>query len=874
MTAVVGKDRLDAYFNPKAADLKLEDYKEGDKLVPFRVVGEWKGSELAGMKYEQLIPWVNPGEGAFKVITGDFVTTEDGTGIVHIAPTFGADDNKVAKANGVPALMLKDKDGNMRPMVDMTGKFYKLEDLDVDYVHSSMNAADYDAWQGRFVKNAYDPELTDKDETLDVSICMMLKPQNRVFRIEKHVHNYPHCWRTDKPVLYYPLDSWFIRTTACRERMIELNNTINWKPQSTGTGRFGKWLENLQDWNLSRSRYWGTPLPIWRTEDGKEEKCIGSVEELYNEIEKAVAAGLMESNPYKDKGFVPGEYNKENYDKIDLHRPYVDDITLVSESGKPMKRETDLIDVWFDSGAMPYAQIHYPFENKELLDNRTVYPADFIAEGVDQTRGWFFTLHAIATMIFDSVAYKAVVSNGLVLDKNGNKMSKRLGNAVDPFATIEKYGSDPLRWYMITNASPWDNLKFDVEGVEEVRRKFFGTLYNTYSFFALYANVDGFDYSQADVEWNKRPEIDRWILSLLNTLVKDVDTYLESYEPTRAGRAISDFVNDNLSNWYVRLNRRRFWGGGLTEDKLSAYQTLYTCLETVSKLMAPIAPFYADQLYRDLVSVTGRETAESVHLADFPVCNEELIDKDLEERMQMAQSISSMVLALRRKVNIKVRQPLQTLMVPVLDAHQQESIDAVKALILNEVNVKEMKFVDNTAGILVKKIKPDFKKLGPRYGKIMKALAAAIQQMSQDDINAFEKAGTFTLNVEGQEAVIERADVEIISEDIPGWLVANEGRLTVALDITVTEELRKEGLARELVNRVQNIRKSSGFDITDKVNITILSNEAMDAAVAEYKEYISNQVLAASIEIADEAVSDAVELDFEDFKLLVKVEKA
>ncbi len=874
MTAVVGKDRLDAYFNPKAADLKLEDYKEGDKLVPFRVVGEWKGSELAGMKYEQLIPWVNPGEGAFKVITGDFVTTEDGTGIVHIAPTFGADDNKVAKANGVPALMLKDKDGNMRPMVDMTGKFYKLEDLDIGYVRSSMNAADYDAWQGRFVKNAYDPELTDKDETLDVSICMMLKPQNRVFRIEKHVHNYPHCWRTDKPVLYYPLDSWFIRTTACRERMIELNNTINWKPQSTGTGRFGKWLENLQDWNLSRSRYWGTPLPIWRTEDGKEEKCIGSVEELYNEIEKAVAAGLMESNPYKAKGFVPGEYNKENYDKIDLHRPYVDDITLVSESGKPMKRETDLIDVWFDSGAMPYAQIHYPFENKELLDNRTVYPADFIAEGVDQTRGWFFTLHAIATMIFDSVAYKAVVSNGLVLDKNGNKMSKRLGNAVDPFATIEKYGSDPLRWYMITNASPWDNLKFDVEGVEEVRRKFFGTLYNTYSFFALYANVDGFDYSQADVEWNKRPEIDRWILSLLNTLVKDVDTYLESYEPTRAGRAISDFVNDNLSNWYVRLNRRRFWGGGLTEDKLSAYQTLYTCLETVSKLMAPIAPFYADQLYRDLVSVTGRETAESVHLADFPVCNEELIDKDLEERMQMAQSISSMVLALRRKVNIKVRQPLQTLMVPVLDAHQQESIDAVKALILNEVNVKEMKFVDNTAGILVKKIKPDFKKLGPRYGKIMKALAAAIQQMSQDDINAFEKAGTFTLSVEGQEAVIERADVEIISEDIPGWLVANEGRLTVALDITVTEELRKEGLARELVNRVQNIRKSSGFDITDKVNITILSNEAIDAAVVEYKEYISNQVLAASIEIADEAVSDAVELDFEDFKLLVKVEKA
>ena len=702
----------------------------------------------------------------------------------------------------------------------------------------------------------------------------MLKMQNRVFKIEKHVHNYPHCWRTDKPVLYYPLDSWFIRTTACRDRMIELNNTINWKPQSTGTGRFGKWLENLQDWNLSRSRYWGTPLPIWRTEDGKEEKCIGSVEELYKEIDKAVAAGFMESNPYKSQGFVPGEYTAENYDKIDLHRPYVDEITLVSDSGKPMKRESDLIDVWFDSGSMPYAQIHYPFENKELLDSRTVYPADFIAEGVDQTRGWFFTLHAIATMIFDSVAFKAVVSNGLVLDKNGNKMSKRLGNAVDPFATIEKYGSDPLRWYMITNASPWDNIKFDVDGVEEVRRKFFGTLYNTYSFFALYANVDGFDYSEPDVAWEKRPEIDRWILSLLNSLVKDVDTYLDSYEPTRAGRAISDFVNDNLSNWYVRLNRRRFWGGGITEDKLSAYQTLYTCLETVAKLMAPIAPFYADKLFCDLIAVTGRESVESVHLADFPVCHEELIDKSLEERMQMAQSISSMVLALRRKVNIKVRQPLHTLMIPVLDSHQQESIEAVKQLILSEVNVKEMKFVENTAGILVKRIKPDFKKLGPRYGKIMKPLAAAIQQMSQDDINAFEKAGSFALTVNDQDVQLDRADVEIISEDIPGWLVANEGRLTVALDITVTEELRKEGLARELVNRVQNLRKSSGFDITDKVNLFILSNDMIDDAIREYRDYIANQVLAASIEIEDEAVSDAVELDFEDFKLSVHIEKA
>ena len=873
MTVVLAKDLMDAHFNPKAAGLELSDYKIGDKLIPFKVVGEWKGPELAGMHYEQLIPWVNPGEGAFRVITGDYVTTEDGTGIVHIAPTFGADDDRVAKAAGVPPLMMIDKDGNRRPMVDMTGKFYLLEDLDPEFVQTRMNAADYDPFQGKFVKNAYDPEKTDKDETLDIEICMMLKVQNRVFRIEKHVHNYPHCWRTDKPVLYYPLDSWFIRTTACRDRMIELNNTINWKPQSTGTGRFGKWLENLQDWNLSRSRYWGTPLPIWRTEDGTEEKCIGSVEELYNEIEKAVKAGFMESNPYKDKGFNPGEYNKDNYEKIDLHRPYVDEVILVSESGKPMKRETDLIDVWFDSGAMPYAQIHYPFENKEILDNRTVYPADFIAEGVDQTRGWFFTLHALATMVFDSVAYKAVVSNGLVLDKNGNKMSKRLGNVVDPFSTIEQYGSDPLRWYMITNASPWDNIKFDIDGMDEVRRKFFGTLYNTYSFFSLYANVDGFDYSEPDVPLNERPEIDRWILSLLNTLVKDVDGFYDTYEPTRAGRAISEFVNDNLSNWYVRLNRRRFWGGGMTTDKLSAYQTLYTCLETIAKLMAPIAPFYADQLFCDLIAVTGRETVESVHLSDFPKYDESLIDKDLEERMKMAQDVSSMVLALRRKVNIKVRQPLQTIMVPVMDAHQQESIEAVKNLILNEVNVKELKFVDNAAGILVKRIKPDFKKLGPRYGKIMKSLAAAIQSMSQEDILAFEAAGTFMLNVEGQDATIERTDVEIISEDIPGWLVANEGRLTVALDITVTESLRKEGLARELVNRIQNLRKSNGYDITDKINVTILSTDEMDDAIKEFNEYIANQVLAVSVEITEHAISDATVLDFEDFNLSVRIEK-
>lgn len=896
MTVVLAKALLYTHFNKKAEGLSLEDYKPGDKLIPFKVVGEYKGPDLVGMEYEQLMPWVKPVEldeetgtwkdassKAFRVISGDYVTTEDGTGIVHIAPTFGADDAFVAKAAGIPSLFMINKKGETRPMVDLTGKFYLLDELDEKFVSECVDVDAYKEYQGRWVKNAYDPRFTvagkydekaaQAAETLDIYICMKMKQNNQAFKIEKHVHNYPHCWRTDKPVLYYPLDSWFIRSTACKDRMIELNKTINWKPESTGSGRFGKWLENLNDWNLSRSRYWGTPLPIWRSEEG-EEKCIGSVEELYEEIEKSIKAGHMKSNPYKDKGFEPGVYTKENYEKIDLHRPYVDDIILVSESGKPMKRETDLIDVWFDSGAMPYAQLHYPFENKEQIDKRTYYPADFIAEGVDQTRGWFFTLHAIATMIFDSVAYKNVVSNGLVLDKNGNKMSKRLGNAVDPFSTIDKYGSDPLRWYMITNASPWDNLKFDIEGVEEVRRKFFGTLYNTYSFFALYANVDGFDYSQPDVAWEKRPEIDRWIISLLNTLVKDVDNYLNTYEPTRAGRAISDFVNDNLSNWYVRLNRRRFWGGGLTEDKLSAYQTLYICLETVAKLMAPIAPFYADKLFCDLIAVTGREQVASVHLSDFPKCHEDLIDKALEERMQMAQSISSMVLALRRKVNIKVRQPLQHLMIPVLDEHQRNALEAIKPLVLNEVNVKEMRFVDNTDGILVKKIKPDFKKLGPRYGKIMKALAAAIQQMSQEDINAFEKAGSFTLRVNGEDAVIDRADVEIISEDIPGWLVANEGRLTVALDITVTDELKKEGLARELVNRIQNIRKSSGFDITDKVNIKIASTAGMDEVVRSFGDYISNQVLAKSIEVTNEPIPNATALDFEDFTLDVLVSKA
>lgn len=874
ISVIVAKVLVPTLFNAKAADLELDAYKPGDKLIPWKVVAEYKGSDLAGMEYEQLLPWVNPGKGAFRVITGDFVTTEDGTGIVHIAPTFGADDDRVAKASGVPPLMMLDKDGNRRPMVDMTGKFYLLEDLDPEFVKENVNVEAYREYAGRFVKNAYDPALTEDDATLDIDICVMLKQTNKVFKIEKHVHSYPHCWRTDKPVLYYPLDSWFIRTTACRDRMIELNNTINWKPQSTGSGRFGKWLENLQDWNLSRSRYWGTPLPIWRTEDGSEEICIGSVEELYNEIEKAIAAGVMTENPYKKQGFVPGEYTAENYNKIDLHRPYVDDIVLVSPSGKPMKRESDLIDVWFDSGAMPYAQIHYPFENKEAFDKREVYPADFIAEGVDQTRGWFFTLHAIAAMVFDSVAYKAVVSNGLVLDKNGNKMSKRLGNAVDPFSTIEKYGSDPLRWYMITNSSPWDNLKFDFDGIEEVRRKFFGTLYNTYSFFALYANVDGFTFAEPEIPVEKRPEIDRWIISLLNSLIKEVDEQLSAYEPTRAGRAISDFVNDNLSNWYVRLNRKRFWGGAMTDDKLSAYQTLYTCLETVAKLIAPIAPFYADRLYTDLTTATGRDN-RSVHLANFPVSCDRYIDSALEERMQIAQSMTSMVLALRRKVNIKVRQPLTTLMVPVLNQDQQAHIEAVKDLVLSEVNVKEMKFVDNAAGILVKRVKPDFKKLGPRYGKIMKLLAAAIAAMSQPDIAEFEKNGSFTFDIDGQQATIEKGDVEVISEDIPGWLVANEGNLTVALDITVTDELRREGVARELVNRIQNIRKTSGFDITDKIDVYIASNEETDQAVKEYRDYMSRQVLANTFEIVDTLSGEGVsESDFDTFKVNIKIVKS
>ena len=893
ITAVLAKPLLYAHFNKKAEGMALEDYKPGDKLIPFKVVGEYKGTDLVGMEYEQLIPWVKPVETAedgswkeasdkaFRVIPGDYVTTEDGTGIVHIAPTFGADDANVARAAGIPSLFMINKKGETRPMVDLTGKFYLMDELDETFVNECIDVEKYKEYQGRWVKNAYDPQFTvdgkydekaaQTAESLDVYICMMLKQSGLAFKMEKHVHNYPHCWRTDKPVLYYPLDSWFIRSTAAKDRMIELNKTINWKPESTGTGRFGKWLENLNDWNLSRSRYWGTPLPIWRSEEG-EELCIGSVEELYNEIEKSVAAGFMAENPYKKLGFVPGEYSKENYDKIDLHRPYVDDIVLVSASGKPMKRESDLIDVWFDSGAMPYAQLHYPFENKEIVDNRSYYPADFIAEGVDQTRGWFFTLHAIATMVFDSVAYKNVISNGLVLDKNGNKMSKRLGNAVDPFGAIEKFGSDPLRWYMITNSSPWDNLKFDTDGVDEVRRKFFGTLYNTYSFFALYANVDGFTYAEADVPVVERPEIDRWILSLLNSLIKDVDACYNDYEPTKAGRLITDFVNDNLSNWYVRLNRKRFWGSSMSADKLSAYQTLYTCLETVAKLMAPIAPFYADRLYMDLISVTGRDNVVSVHLANFPVADESLINTELEARMQMAQDVTSMVLALRRKVNIKVRQPLQCIMIPVVDEDQKRHIEAVKDLIMSEVNVKEVRFVEGASGVLVKKVKCDFKKLGPKFGKQMKAVAAAVSEMSQEAIAELEKSGKYTFQLDGGEAVVEATDVEIFSEDIPGWLVANEGKLTVALEVTVTEELKREGIARELVNRIQNIRKSSGFEITDKINIVLSKNPDTDGAVNEYNTYICNQVLANSLTLADE-VADGTELNFDDFSLYVKVTK-
>lgn len=857
ITVMLAKDLLGTYFSEKGAELDFDEYKQGDKHVPYKVLDEVSGSKLAGLRYEQLIPWISPDGDAFRVIVGDYVTTSDGTGIVHIAPTFGADDDRVARQTGIAPLILIGKDGKRQPMVDRNGKFFNIEDLDKDFVSRFVNLEAYSEYAGRFVKNAYDDSLSEEDATLDVDLAVMLKKENKAFRVEKHVHNYPHCWRTDKPVLYYPLDSWFIKTTALRDRMIELNDTINWKPASTGSGRFGKWLENLVDWNLSRSRYWGTPLPIWRTEDSSVELCIGSVEELMREIEKAVKAGVMDKNPYE--GFVAGDYSSSNYDKIDLHRPYVDDIILVSDDGRPMYREADLIDVWFDSGAMPYAQMHYPFESKDNLP----FPADFVAEGVDQTRGWFFTLHALASLLFDSIAFKNIISNGLVLDKNGNKMSKRLGNAVDPFIVIEEYGSDPLRWYMMTNSQPWDNLKFDVSGVDEVKRKFFGTLYNSYSFFALYANVDGFNANEEEVPVSERPEIDRWVISLLNSLTKEVISAYDNYEPTRAGRAIQEFVTENLSNWYVRLNRKRFWGGEFDKDKLAAYQTLYSCLKTVALLSAPIAPFYMDKLYADL-NVGGK----SVHLASMPGYDQALIDSGLEERMAYAQQISSMVLALRRKVSIKVRQPLQRIMVPVIDDNFRKQLDAVKGLILSEVNVKNLEYITGNSEVLVKTIRPNFKTLGPKYGKLMKGIAAVVGAMSSDEITRFEQQGKFDIDVSGTSISLLTEDVEIINEDIPGWLVANEGKITVALDITITEDLREEGIARELVNRIQNIRKDSGFDVTDKIELFIKKHEAINSAVEKYKGYIGSQTLAPKIRLVDEcndsaAVSVELESDVE-----------
>ena len=833
-TIIMAKDLVGSYFTAKMEGT----FTVGEKI--------YKGTELEGIRYEQLIDWVRPDGDAFRVITGDYVTTSDGTGIVHIAPTFGADDDKVAKQASIVPLFMVDKTGKSMPMVDKTGKFFAIEDLDPAFVSKFVNVEKYSQWAGRFVKNAYDPALADSDTTLDIDISVMLKSENKAFKIEKHTHSYPHCWRTDKPVLYYPLDSWFIRTTALRDRMIELNKTIRWKPEYTGSGRFGKWLEGLVDWNLSRSRFWGTPLPIWANEERTELKCIGSVEELVAEIEKSIAAGVMSENPYKN--FKVGDMSDENYstDVIDLHKPYVDNIVLVSSKGEPMHRESDLIDVWFDSGAMPYAQLHYPFENAEGF--KSVYPADFIAEGVDQTRGWFFTLHALAVMLFDSVAFKNIISNGLVLDKNGNKMSKRLGNAVDPFEVLDKYGADAVRWYMISNSQPWDNLKFDVEGVDEVRRKFFGTLYNTYSFFALYANVDGFTGREEIIPVAERPEIDRWIISLLNTLTDEVTTALENYDPTPAARAIQDFVGENLSNWYVRLNRKRFWGGEMDKDKLAAYQTLYTCLETVAKLAAPFAPFISDRIFRDLNAVSGGDNSGSVHLSTFPKADKSCVDKSLEEMMSLAQRISSMVLALRRKVNIKVRQPLTKILVPVLDPETAAHIRAVENLIKSEVNIKDIELIEQTAGLITKRIKPNFKALGPRYGKYMKQIAAMVAQFDQEQIGAVETGELTSIEIEGQKIEFTSADFEITSEDMPGWLVASEGKLTVALDITVTEELRREGVARELINRIQNIRKDSGLEVTDKITVEIEESPLVADSVAEYAAYIGSQTLATSVE--------------------------
>ena len=870
LTVILAKDLLHNYFPKKNEELPMEGYDGNGKNIPYRVVAEYTGADLIGVQYEQLVPWIKPDGDAFRVIGGDYVTTEDGTGIVHIAPTFGADDDRVAKQSGIPPLVVVDRAGKRQPMVDRTGKFFLLEDMDPEFVKTHVDAAAYKEYAGRFVKNAYDPNLTENDPTLDIDLCMKFKFENKVFKIEKHVHNYPHCWRTDKPVLYYPLDSWFIKTTALKDRLIALNETINWKPVSTGAGRFGKWLENLVDWNLSRSRYWGTPLPIWATEDHAELKCIGSVAELKAEIDKSIAAGFMSENPFAD--YVEGDYSKANYEKFDLHRPYVDQIVLVSDSGRKMVRESDLIDVWFDSGAMPYAQVHYPFEISGDAF-RKVYPADFVAEGVDQTRGWFFTLHALAVMLFDSVAFKNIISNGLVLDKNGNKMSKRLGNAVDPFEVLEKYGADAVRWYMISNSQPWDNLKFDVDGVDEVRRKFFGTLYNTYSFFALYANVDGFTGKEKEIPVAERPEIDRWIISLLNTLVADVTRYLENYDPTPAARAIQEFVGENLSNWYVRLNRKRFWGGGLSDDKLAAYQTLYTCLETVAQLSAPFAPFISDRIFTDLNAVSGRHSEVSVHLSSFPVADASLVDRDLEEKMALAQKVSSMVLALRRKVNIKVRQPLSKILIPVLDPVVKEHIEAVRSLILSEVNIKELEFIEDTTGVITKRIKPNFKTLGPRYGKQMKQISAKVAAFSQADIAQLERTDSWTTEIDGVKIEATAADFDITSEDMPGWLVTTEGKLTVAMDITLTDELRKEGLARELVNRIQNIRKDSGFEVTDKIRVTFEKNDALRAAVSAYRDYIASQVLAVEI-LETESLTDAAtqELDLDDMtvKVLVK----
>jgi isoleucyl-tRNA synthetase len=859
LTVILAEELLPVIFAP-------------DKKLEYTVTGTYRGSELKDIDYEQLIDWVKPDDGAFRVVTGDFVTTVDGTGIVHIAPTFGADDYRAGREHGVPPLLVLMSDGFQAPLVDRRGRMVPLEDLDQAFIATRVNTETYGPFAGRYVKNEYDESLKEGADTLDVDIAVMLKQQGKVFRIEKQVHNYPHCWRTDKPVLYYPLDSWFIRTTALRDRMIELNNTINWKPESTGTGRFGKWLENLVDWNLSRSRYWGTPLPIWMTDDRQEEICIGSLAELKIEITCSIDAGYMMHNPLEN--FVEGDNSIANYSLLDLHRPFVDEIVLVSPTGRPMRREPDLIDVWFDSGAMPYAQAHYPFENKETFSE--MFPADYIAEGVDQTRGWFFTLHAIATMISDSVSFKNIISNGLLLDKTGNKMSKRLGNAVDPFIIIDQHGADPVRWYMLTNAQPWDNLRFDISGVEEVKRKFFGTLYNTYSFFALYANVDGFTGKEPEVPVERRPEIDRWIISLLNTLVKEVTERYDDYDITPAGRAISDFVTENLSNWYVRLNRKRYWGGGLDEDKLSAYQTLYTCLETVAILASPLIPFFTDRIFTDLNAVSGRHSEESVHLVAFPSYDRKLIDKYLEERMEIAQKMSSMILALRRRVNIRVRQPLAKIMVPVTNGQFKKKFEAVRSLILAEVNVKDVEYVDDTSGMLIRKVKPSFKLLGPRFGKKMKEAGAAILEMTQEEIAEFEKVGTWSLTLDGETYAITTDEVEIISEDIPGWLVANEGQLTVALDITVTEELLHEGIAREFVNRIQNIRKESGFEVTDKIRVVIEELPSVAAAVRKHADYIAAQTLALDISLAPGAALTSPstrETDIEEQMVKVLVEK-